>query len=829
MSDPNRLAPSVVPEFAENTPDHHAIASASVASPEVEATQAPQLQAIIQNAMTGAAFQSEKKQIERVGDILAWRYFGKPGDELPEGLAITPWERNQAFLSVEFEPDKQVSCLQFGDICKRLEQYGLNSVKQAIAGDIASRQPEIEHRLTSLITKTPTCQLLQSFAIAGPNEAIEVPLDEATKTAQRGALRKQYDADALEQIRPRTPQEITQQFGGQFALKRASFALNLETRMIQQPKAAPSALQRVRAYFAPTIVDTLSPPRDDIHTDDEQKRRHFINGLIRGDSDVTVRFNVTDFDIDQHAIFVDNAQGLNPLDHLLGSALLKEILPVLYNPNHQGAGNYRDLLDTAVKAVAEAYAAQLTTIDFTEFNRYGNPALSPYFLAPKAVLVSNITQSKEPLPLLPERINQIRSLERLRVEDATKVGTIMYGNPGTVRVIGLQGQEPRGPHPTDVDLVVHLDDREALYRLFDPDIPGYDLVSREGQQFGFKKAEFDPYEEDGTVLPDDLTAVSKKLRKLGLHIPELAKPNLTVTELANILSGHTSYPAPSEKSGFSLSRKDGAPRGLPRVYNLDRLADLRRFIFKKKFWAQCTGSDSFARLVLGELLPEGRRAVTAINGHVISPFTARITGASHRQTVVNLGGTTRIIDATSKEQEMVIDVDARRRLFGVKANAIREIVTVVDPQEESFIPEPRQKPEAERIEKAEPTISPEPQPKTIPTAERIAGIHDGLTTQLVQVLGTVTLEQLYKTVVKLPEGVDPIKRTVQISLRARSGTATGEDVAELARYLEVYRATTPQQRDQVGVESYGDSLVDMLALTATKLQHYLPVKAEEHA
>jgi len=821
MSDPNRLAPPVVPEFAENTPEQLAIAAASVASPEVAAVQLPELRTVVQNAMTGAAFQGEKRQIERVGNILAWRYFGQPGDDLPDGLAVTPWAKNSAYLSVELEPDKQVSYLQFTQICKRLDGYGLDTVTRAVAGDVAARQTELEQHLADVITQTPLCQLLRSFSMQAPTKDIEMPLDDITKASYLSAIRERLGADALEHVRERTPEEIARQFSGLFALRQASYPLELATQLRRQKQPVMSdALHRARKHFADAFVRTYADQltKNDTPEAYERQRQRLMSGRMSFQG----RYTMMRLKPEQLADFLgDDIQILSPLDRLLSVGLLEKVLPGLYDANHNKSATYDAFLDEAVKAVSQTYAKELTHIGFEHFqNLNDSPALLPYFMRPNAVLVDRISRSAEPFPVPEDSISRISSLDKLQAEQATTIGAILYGNPGVVRVIGLQEQQPRGNHPADVDLLIQLDDPEDMYRLFDPDIPGYTLVSREGQQFGFKKAEVDPYEEDGTLLPGDFKALSKALQKCGLFMPEFDESGLTATAFAEVLSERTRFPKPSHKAlSWDHSRR------LPRAYTLNDFNDLCRFITKKQFWGQCTGSHSFATLMLRELLPGGKQAITAADGYIISPYSTRITWIAHRQTVVNLAGKTRIIDATSKEREAFIDTAAPKQLFA-KRGILDSTVTVTYSEAENHIPEPRRKPKAEQIKPPEPP-APKPQAEEIPVAERVTGIHDSLTMQLAQVLGTVTPERLYKTVVALPDGVDPIKRTLQFSLRARSGSATSEDAAELLRYLTVYRNTTPQQRDRVGVESYSDSLVDMLALTVTKLQRYVAEPAEE--
>ncbi len=808
------LAAPVLPEFAENTPEHLAVAAGIVASPEVEAIERPRLQAIVANAVAGEAFQSKRTQIERVGQILEWRYFGKPGDDLPDGLAVTNWSGSIPFLDVQLDTAKQLSSIQFGVVRQQLEQRGLRDIEQVVTADIGPRQPETEQRLKNLVVNTPTYQLLRSFSIQAPSEAVEMPLREEIKTSRKAALRKQFDADNLEQVRPRTPIEAARQFAGQFALNRASNALEIAVEMELQTAPMPSAVQRARAYFVRQITDTLLPR---ISYSPETERQQYINGLMAADSKIKTQLGMADLEVDHYSNFVDDLQTLSPLDRLLSSALLQEVLPLLYDSNSTAA-TYDQSIDSAVTAIAQKYATELTTLDFTQFER--PHSLFPYFLAPKAVLVDRITASAEPLPLPPSERCYNRSLEQLKQAESTSVGEVVYGNPGTTRLIGFQDRQPRDEHPYDLDLIVRLDDAQALFQSFDPEIPGYELVSREGQQFGFKKMDIDPYEEDGAILPGDFDALSQELEKRGLFIPELREPNLTATRLAEILSQYTEQLMPSQKISLPFSHKDIMAKKLPSVYNISDFSDLKRFVSKKKFWAQCTGSHDFAQLVFGELLPEGTQAIGAANGLIISPYSTRITATSHRQTVINLNGKTRIVDAASKQNLYVMEVTGGRHLFGAKLILNREIM-IADPNNESSIPQQRQKPEAEQIETPQ---APEPQPEEISIPERITGIHNGLVNQLIQVLGTVNSEQLYKTVVKLPIGVDPIRRTVEFSLRARSGNATQADVTEIQRYLELYKTKSPQERDRVGVESYGDSLIDMLSVTIGKLASYVPAE-----
>lgn len=70
----------------------------------------------------------------------------------------------------------------------------------------------------------------------------------------------------------------------------------------------------------------------------------------------------------------------------------------------------------------------------------------------------------------------------------------------------------------------------------------------------------------------------------------------------------------------------------------------------------------------------------------------------------------------------------------------------------------------------------------------------------------------------MPANGDPVRRTAEVTFRAANNTATPEDVEELVRFLDAYKAAPEALRHRAGVDSYDDVTVDVLRHTAGMLQ-----------
>jgi|GEM_PF-4222784 len=783
------------------SPEEMRLAEVIRPSDAFQAAQEPRIAAALAAAQETSVTAEEHYAVTLAADVLRWQFFAKTGDPLPPGLTLSDCYTLPGIQNIQCDPYQGLGMNQYMAARQTLIECGLDEVSDAVSNDLAGRKLEITNQLTAVLTTSDAYRLLSSFNLQKPAAPTEVPLDKARRSARRGEIHKAFDGETLENALPQSAVQAAHWFAGKQLLQRGLSRLDGETMQQPAPQSE-DALKRARRFFAPIVAKKwLSGPNIDYTSQ--------INALVNYDprSGKPAPAALSSLQILEAP---DILRGINPDNDFnarqlaIDGSLLRYFVRKIFTA--VPTDSYDNILEISTRLTVNQLFGNLLGTPYRQYDLLMHPLLSDIMAAPKGPYLSG------------EKIHEnsanhtagFITKDKLEKDSATIIGRVEYGNPGTTRVITLQPKtDTLPPHPSGVSLVINLD--HADYEHFDPYLPGYHLISREGNQYGFIESDRDPYEPASVPL---------SLERQALLLPEYAQidfdaitrylgdPNLTLEQLIRAIQHHTRYPYPKTviPSGFS----EGA---LPHSFTPRQFRDFKPLIRDNKLVAQCSISAEFVKMSIDTMFGEGLARI--VSGHTVSP-SGIITAATHAQLAFRSPDGIYQIYETAASGSGFAPMPGTLRERAAFWWGRRQLRRAIKAAPVETRPETTKKSASANGEEIQ--------------IERRKFLLGELALSFEQQLGIVLAarnrDDLFKHIVNLPPGVDPVRRTMELVLRTKSGETTPEQVAELDRYLKVYSRTSPFERDRVGVESYGDDLIDLLTVTTRGLAFYFRMNLE---
>ncbi len=780
--------------------------------PEIAEPQRELLHNVVDKALQTATTEHEKQSIYLTGRHLEWLYLGQPGDPLPEGMIIKV-DKTTSARSLEYD-----SRLGFSSTCAQASRYkfdrlGFTDINKMTNDHIDSQVAEIKETLEPLIKRSSSYQLLSSFNVESPATPSEKPLDPY--------WRRIYEQQAEQGVRERfglTPkQPILRGSPADSALRKELWRLDDMTIPVTEAQSKKDGLTRAREYFAGKLVDTYLQAYNS-STD----RQNLIDDLVANGNK---RGRFDRFLYSTAATLAQEFDGDNVLDNNMAKALLHGFMAEIFD-DRTACVTYPEFLQKAMEyATNDSLTAGLRMALYDKFE-----SSRAYLIRPVGEEVSS--DHLDPAMAHPEHSSQPGFMTRGTYERNRQmlVGHVAQGEVQSFRFMQLQTPR-RGELPLsapNTDLTIQLLPADIKQ---EPFIPGYRLVSRNNDQFGFQKEEADPYASTSHIIipQDKRDALVETYKKLGLNQLAAALPAvLGVETLTQSIAAHSDYPMPTSVGPTSYSdlperRYDELPSSFI-ANSLDAFAALVR---GGRLQLQCTGAAHFLKLSLQEVF--GVQSATTTGGIVLEKSNPVITRIEHEQTAFSHEGRTYILDATPSTQDGSLSPNSLHSTQYIEEQGLlrswiarlrpRKATEIIESPLSAKLDDFQKK--SEELEQQASTQTSSPYEKT--EAERQQALKNtrrSLETHLGVILNIRQREELLRRLVQLPEA-DPIRRTLMTVSQASVGRANLSDVVELQKYIETYREAPEALRQKARVATYNPELVSLLGNSAANLSRHL--------
>jgi hypothetical protein len=754
-------------------------------SPEFAAKHLPEFDKVVETTMQTAPGPHEKQSIQRVAGILRWYYFGKPGDQLPEGLVITEHDdmRQPTFDARKLFTER---CAE-----EAYRQLGndMRSILSAVTRHVAVRGEEARSEVHAIVNDNPGNALLRSFDAHDQPNTAETPLSQQERAIEEGKVRRAIMTRFG--MNDTTPEgEIARGGAVDSALRRAYWRIDDETSQHPEPQKQ-DAFAKAKSYFAERLVMARNefrqgidlPPLDpkrayDILVNydatslkgyDEDLRRELLGSILEvatSECDILTDPNRT---LERESTLVTLDEGLRKIfssdrpdsyDALLGSVEDHATGVLLYQS----------------RPTPELYAYTIS------YARPRHQLLAPEGEYVPVETLAEATNSHEHI----STCAQYHGSAEIEKSRQAYVGAVHRGSVPDQRIIRTKEVDPTLPENTPGDLTLLLTDEQFTYA--DPYIPGYTLVSRETDAYTFTRDSEDPYVAANVPIEDwakrSLAAEYQRIGLSDLAAKLTQASSLTVEQLRSYVESESDYYIP-DRTGVDAN-------GNRIEVDDTRLSGFKGVVRNGKLLAQCSGAASFLKLSLERAFGEGNAHV--VNGLSINRSTRVIDKAGHQQTSFIHDGRMYILDATPGGSTFPQQGQAPR----VQEHLARQV-----PQETGEL-------------QMQPLVEP-----AKPKEEQLRATRVNFEQQLSVALGAPDQQALYERVAKLPEATDPVRRTMTLAMQATTGSARKADAETLHTFLKNYSEKGAAELKTMGLPAYDSGMLTMLAGTVQRIAENL--------
>jgi hypothetical protein len=751
-------------------------------SSEVEAEQRPKFDAAVERALSAAPSTHDKQSIQRTADILRWQMFGKPDDQLPEGLVITE-VMGKTKPSLDARKPFTIECAVESYVA--LAQTGVQGVENAVIADIRQRLHGAEPEVRSLCNNNPANALLRSFDVQGQPLTKEVPLDQRQRAIEEEKARRttmqQFgmgDDVRVEDIPRGGPVDN--------ALRRAYWRLDDQTQQKREPQSEQGAHDRARQYFAGRIADAYITAKKQMGGKDTPDRQYIIDFLnnTKVDYDIDTRLQRQYILAYKTEVVADELQTLSvdtsdPLGYDCTRFTLQQGIAELFSADCPAS--YTEFMDDIEYELYQAIEYSATSVigtfgDYTPLST--GTELRDRLLAPCGEFVDAETlKEARSHHGHPNEACGYMTQEEMQQASMESIGSVQSGSVPSPRIIQMQEKNPALPRPSgQSDLKLFLYDERFTYA--DPDIPGYTLVRHNGDAYEFMHDAADPYVAANVPISADAQQIlTHEYEQLGLQTLAdriKSQSTLTVEELRGFIQAESNYPVPTNDEILGRSSR----------YSRAPYSDLQHFgrvVAGGKLQIQCTGAASFLKLSLQKAF--GNPSASTVNGLTIEPSSTTLNNLGHQQTAFQHDGKMYILDATPG--------GATTPLVGQAPDIKRTDVQQV----------PIRPADMQTLNSPAKTAD-----------EQLQAIRTNFEKQLGIALKAPHTEALYEHIAKLPEATDPVRRTLGLAMRATSGdTVSFAEATSHLDFLDAYKDRSPQELRQLGLPVYDRKMLDMLS------------------
>ncbi|HSX07821.1 MAG TPA: hypothetical protein VLG11_02915 [Candidatus Saccharimonadales bacterium] len=783
----------------------------------------PQLRSIANQVAATALTPHEQAAIQLTTNILDWSFFGQPGDSLPTGLVFSdPTSRSGLGQRYNVVPDGR---LRFGLSClnairKQFDALGLKVIQEGVSEVIRDRREDICTNLRPRLVENPAYARLQAFDLCMPGKDKEEsplpPYWQAIRSTQLEHKARQTSEGMI------TGRVTAQDGHPYFAIRKIPMRIDNETmRIPQEEQSEDAARLRAREYFATAIVDTYFANAGKGEDRSAERRSFLIDDLTNRGSKCFLWDKVLHRDAFEDLVR-DIPRGL---DKKLAIDLLDQFAYDLFSeaPN---TTQYSALLNLAVESVLSTTYLDIlgngNAADLIRSSLFNTPGeyVSAVELSAYKMGTADHTHSEASKAGFMDKTKLTEQLQQV-------VGQVVKGQVRGGRLIqsAVPDKELPATNP-DAEVVIALP--ASIYLNSNPHIPGYRLVSRDNQNslFGFAKDATDPYASALTPIPgaakEHLAQRCEQIGLTQLGADLQNTPQLTVDGFIKLVRANSIYYMPDTQGLIAGSRAANMVGAL----QPNSLADFVQFVEGGKLLCQCTISDSFLQHTLGPIF--GKANVRGIGGYYVDE-SGTIRAATHQQTAFTDGQTLHILDATPSSAEL----ENLGVQYGGEYSSERFSLRALFKRRSS----PTETPPPSTPDEADQAFTKADTPDRSKNLVNLAEAHtpeDGLAIALaalqeksrtwLQLPAGADNETLYTHITKLSLDADPLRRTHDIALRARSGDVALEEIGRFAEYLANYKKSAAVRRDiqrEFGVAPYPEHIIKSLENVAADIAYHL--------
>lgn len=730
-------------------------------APEVAVEQQRRLQELTNQILATTVDPHGRHTIQLAAGLNNWLLFSD-WRRLPQGACFDDFDGTICFDVREGFGD---SCMQFAD--ERYIELGFEDIEAALHADYDSRQHELADTLAGIIQQSACFAYVRSFR---PKEYGEQPLDEPTKRMRINAIgqsvRFAHKLEPSESIIPGSLPYID--------FRRRVGRVDFETTYAQLPQISDTeALLRCRIVFRGLILQIIQEMYP-------QAKGAEVEFTAQGRAKITCEEEAYAPDPPPTVLLAEEAckkiceqfEDESSVRLGVGGAFLGQfIYGVLTNKDT----TFEGAIEQAFRRTVKNYFQDSRPMVGIELEYRGDHCLR-YLLhdtegdtltAQDRLKGSALGKWHSNYHTYELGFLSKRSMEELR---AKRIGAVVTSNEVAYRgrLVYLQ---PHQKHVANEEFVLSIALNDSITEA-DPFIPGYILCYRDGNTFGFKQDEHDPYTICGVALPNErLGPLADKYAAIGLHDLATVIRNLgggTVSDLRHAIRLHSIEYAPDESQELELKH----------------IEEFENIIEDGKLLMQCDVVATFLKLSLEEVFGKGCASVTkglVIDGDNIPLLQHMQTTFTHEDTVYILDGTFAEQPGSNKQRSLK---SAPAIPFWVPPSVVK--VNVVRP----------------------PTFKEEKIDLVAQTEQRL-GI-------LVQ---AADREDMYERVMRLKSD-DPIRKTLELCIQVIGGEAGSSDIALLKGYIDNLREYKELAR-QLNLPDYNGPTLDALNHICRNLHRFL--------
>lgn len=760
----------------------------------------------------------QQQALATYANMIDWQIFGRPYDELPDGLVLISDEDDD--LCVATDPTNPYLNYELGFVDEALFEAGLSEAIRPAIDELNERQEEIEAVVKDCIINSDAYKLLASF-----DETQTKPETQPLNTYWRQVreqqiaekIRHRFGINSGESIPPDSP--FHQEF------RREAYYLDNETMpQSQTVDGADKALQRARNYLIPYVAEDFNKT--------QSGRSEFVeveycedDGLyIRSSTDEKgqASYELWDYARDTGYTLGQKLSAEDDETRMIAYKFLGVAIETILDPRN--TSTYKEILDSVVES-AVSYAVdtfrQVSTVRSMSLISTFDDGESVVLRKPQASAVDNKWHSEvnrsTPKYNWRDAFNtdyelstreEILSNERLTTGWVNKYGPANFRTDGRL-ILSQRRQEPLGSQTGEDDLTIEF--TFGYNRSNIPFIPGYKLTSESPFQnrYGFKvDPEGDPYRPCPVIINQKRRkSLADTYSGMGLHTLSgqiLSKSKLTVAELGQLIKDSSVYHVPDQL--FRYDRENPLQSNQSYNMNFDSFA---KVVDNDKLLTQCTGASSFLKLSLESVF--GRSCASIVSGNVLLANDARIDGRLHAQTIFTHKGRQYIIDTTPPGTitgelpptpiDQGFDYSRQRHTAHAPhlAMANKDEVPVTH---EAYV---------------EKTLE-----------EKVIGLRSGLTERLKVAFDLPTDDKLYDHLVQLP-GHDPARRAFELLVQFEDGRIAADEVTDKVSYVENCAEASPDIRRKLKFDHYTTEFLEELRSTSWRLASAIQYEADKES
>lgn len=781
MVESQPAAPS--PELHPLSPAEQQLLEAISLPEELQEELHGQFQACIAKTVDSFVNPSDKETIASAASIIEWEWFAKRGDPLPDGIVIA--KNLQLLPRAErlVAPVARARVFLDNVVLHDLERHRFSLLLQQGFDD------EVRQSLVALAKESDIYKLLETIASDIPQPA-DTPLSPATRMIREAQIeqdvRMRHGLSIDEPLQPHP--------NAQRDLHRGTLQLDDETerRRVQRQQDGRS---RLMAFLIDhfNAADTISytarqpfPTLTSLYRDGEDIFGCDIDGnavLISGDELFEFSIKVTQQYDPGH-----------PLDYYSGRySIIFNLVHELLKP------------ESANLTIQEVLDASIHTCDLIDF--YGaRGGVSPEVLwhlrgTESEMVATPMRPGGNAMWHYPTQRSAISVVDRERAAFSEKNFVGMASgkllNDAAYHLI-LDGNMAQTTYPSmveDPDLVISTTKYIDGY----PFVPGFELVAKHKQDhqiiYAYRQVEVDPYKGSAavTIEPHNIEAVIEMCESIGFTDLATRLRSADAVSLADLAT------FTRQASDYTYDIKYDNPKTKNDTYTLDAWASL--IDENGRLQVQCTGASAFLEMILGIALPGSNTSILA--GKQIQPY-GLINSAGHAQTVVTHMGEQYILDATPSLPGEVSRIgDSAEEIFNRQSTAERrhsadscradklDETTDVELEIIDHTNTGRQAAAQQRMASAPDRI------------RRLAKAHFNLAVNSPD-------NQLYKALISLKPGADPLRRVMEVVIRNERGQDVATDITRVGQYLTSLATAEAGTARRMGIPQYSSAFLNNL-------------------